>query len=197
MAFRLDRAIWRLMLFTRCFHTECERLAPLFAAAQKADQEFHAAWKDGCDTLGFGRYKQTARYGETLDRYREATRVINEIVSTAFTQAQSGDDSHIPTLFAYIALPGRYSGSGYQRAAIWRFIKRLPPNEEHARILQGVVVHQIETAGPEFSEIVRTARKINSADLRQNVRNILSRPGKTYVLARANRLLGALESSSP
>jgi hypothetical protein len=184
------------MQFAKQFHVETGRLAPLFAAAAAADKEFHAAWKEGEKELGFARYKQTDRYGQTLDRFRSTTRAIDEIVSAAFTQAKLGDHSQIPTLFAYLALAGRYFRSGYQRAAIWRFVKKLPLDEEQARILRDIILCHVETAGPEFVEMVRAARKVNSAGLQENVRSLLLRSQKDYAIARLNRLLGVLEGKS-
>jgi hypothetical protein len=184
------------MSFTQDFHDQCQHLMPLLAAAEKADKDFHTNWKVGLQEFGAIRYKQTDRYRQTLNRFQQATQAIDKIVSVAFTQAKVGDHTQVPILFAYIALPDRYFRSGYQRASIWRFVKRLPLNEEHSRILRGIVLRQVEAAGPEFVEIMRVVQKIKSAELLESVRNILLRPQKAYILARAKRLLSILEAGS-
>jgi hypothetical protein len=184
------------MSFTRDFNAEVERLAPLFAAAENADQEFHRAWKEGCNEFGYVRYKQTERYSETLDRFREATRSVDEVISTAYAQARLGDATQLPTLFAYIALPGRYFRSGYQRAGIWRLLKRLSLDEKQSGILHEIMLRQIQTAGPEFVEIARMAVKVNSPYLREHLKLIALQSGKGYVLRRVNRLLARLEPRS-
>ena len=182
--------------FAQHFYTECQRLAPLFGAAVEADKDFHAARKEGFVKLRAGRYKEADRCRETLTRFRETTRAVDQIVLAAFNETKSGDHTHLPTLFAYLALPGRYSRSGHQRAAIWRFLKRLSLDEEQSGILRGIVVHEVEAAGHEFAEIVRTARKINSPALRENVQGVLFHAQKAYVVARANRLLSVLRPDS-
>jgi hypothetical protein len=184
------------MTFIRDFNTEYRRLAPVFAAAANADREFHAGWKDGLARLGAGRYKETDQYEYTLDHFHESSRVIDQIVEAAFSEVQTGRYSHLATLFAYIALPGRYFRSGYQRARIWRFLKGLCLDDEQADVLRGIVVQQITASGPEFVEIARTARKVNSDALRGAVKNLLLQPQKDYVLARGIRLLKLLEVTS-
>jgi hypothetical protein len=184
------------MQFAKHFHAEVDRLAPLFAAAVNADKEFHAAWREGTAELGVARYKQTDRYERTLDRFHAARGTIDKTMSAAFIQAKLGDSSQFPTLFAYLVLPGRYYRSGYQRAAIWHFVKRLPLDEEQSRILREIVLRQVETAGPEFMEMVRAARKVNSAGLQEDVKDLLLRPRKDYVVSRLKRLLTALEAKS-
>jgi hypothetical protein len=184
------------MSFSTRFHAEVARLTPFFAAAADADKEFHVAWREATPELGVARYKQTDRYGQTLNRFHEARGAIDEIISTAFIQAKLGDATQYPTLFAYLVLPGRYFRSGYQRAAIWRFVKRLPLDREQSRILGEIVLRQIETAGPEFAEIVRVARKINFAGLQENVKCLLLRTRKDYLVTRLKRLVSALESNA-
>ena len=184
------------MQFAKQFHVEVGHLTPLFTAAANADKEFHAAWAEGTGEVGIGRYKQTDRYEQTLGRFHAARRVIDEIVSTALMQAKLGDQTQLPTLFAYLALPGRYFRSGYQRAAIWHFVKRLPLDGEQSRMLREIVLCQAETAGPEFAEMIRTARIVNSPAFQESVRSLLLRAEKNYLVARLKRLLGALESSS-
>ncbi len=182
------------MSFTQHFNNELLRLGPLFASAENANKDFHRAWKEGIAKLGIGRYKQTEDYGQRLEHYRATRQTIDAVVSAAFTQAKAGDQSQLPTLFAYIALPGRYFRSGYRRADIWRFLKRLSLDEEQSDILRGIVLRQIETAGPEFTEIARTARTVNSAEFRENVRNVMDRYEKDYAFGRAKHLLTVLES---
>jgi len=184
------------MQFAKQFHVEYGRLAPLFTAAADADREFHTAWKEGIAELGFARYKQTDRYGQTLDRFQLATRTIDELVSVAFIQAKLGDQTQFPVLFAYLALPGRYFRSGYQRATIWRFVKRLFLDEEQSCILRDIIFRQVETAGPEFVEMARAARKVNSAGLQENLKSLLLRSKRDYVIARLNSLIGTLECKS-
>ena len=116
------------MSFTHDFTMECRRLAPLFAAAANADREFHAGWKEGLVRLGVGRYKQTEQYRRTLDRFNQSRQLIDHILATALSEAKAGKGTHLATLFAYLALPGRYYRSGYERASIWRFLKRLAYN---------------------------------------------------------------------
>jgi hypothetical protein len=190
----LHRGVHHTMRFAKDFSAEVDRLTPLFTAAADADKEFHAAWRAGTAELGIARYKQTDRYEQTLNRFHAARGMIDEIVSTAFIQAKLGDDTQFSTLFAYLALPGRYFRSGYQRAVIWHFVKRLPLDEEQSRILREIVLRQVETAGPEFAEMARAARKVNSAGLQENLRSLLLRSRKNYVVARLKRLLSALES---
>jgi len=114
------------MSFSRYFDAETQYLTPLFTAAERADREFRQAWKEGLARLGTDRYKQTERCRETLERFHDTRQIIDEIVSTVLAEAKRGDFAQLPRLFAYIALPGRYFRSGYQRAAIWRFLKQLP-----------------------------------------------------------------------
>ena len=181
------------MSFTNDFNTECRRIAPLFAAAANADKAFHAGWKEGLARLGAHRYKQTEQYRHTLDRFNESRQMVDQIIATALSEAKAGKRTYLATLFAYLALPGRYHRSGYQRAGIWRFLKRLSLDDEQAHVLRGIVLHQIAAAGPEFVEIRRAACSINSAELREGVRNLLHQPQKQYVLDRGNRLLSILE----
>jgi hypothetical protein len=181
--------------FAQEFENECRRLAPLYAVAEKADIDFHAGLEHGAASLGAVRYKQTDHYRHTLNRFHESTQAINKIVSVALNQAKAGSHMQLSTLFAYIAVPGRYFRSGYQRARIWRFVKRLSLDAEEASVLHDVVLHQVKVAGPEFVEIVRFAGKINSAELREDVRNVLREPQKDYVFARAKRLLCVLEAN--
>ena len=184
------------MSFLHDFNTECRRLAPLFAAAESADRIFHAGWKDGLARLGARRYKQTEQYRHTLDRFNESRQVIDQIMATALAETKTGTHTDLATLFAYIALPGRYHRSGYQRASIWRFLKHLSLDDEQAHVLRGILLHQITGAGPEFVEMRRAACSINSADLREGVRNLLLQPQKQYVLDRGKRLLSVLEGKS-
>ena len=183
------------MSFAQCFNAEIQHLAPLFAAAEKADREFHQAWREGLAKLGTGQYKLTDRYCDTLERFHEARQVIDKSVLTALVQAKLGDLAQLPRLFAYISLPGRYFRSGYQRAAIWRFLKQLPLDEEQSGILRGIVLCQIEAAGPEFQEVSRAACRVDSAELRDNVNILGLRSEKDYVRQRAKRLLAQLELS--
>lgn len=184
------------MSFTHDFNAECRRLAPLFAAAEDADREFHAGWKEGLARFGAHRYKQTDRHQQTLDRFNESRHRIDQTIATALSEAKTGNRTHLPTLFAYIALPGRYHRSGYQRASIWRFLKRPSLDDEQAQVLRGILLHHIAEAGPEFVEMRRTACTINSAELREAVRNLLLQPQKQYVLDRGKRLLSILEGQS-
>ena len=181
------------MSLTHDFKTECRRIAPLFAAAENADREFHTRWKEGLARFGAHRYKQTEQYRHTLDDFNESRRVIDQIIATALSEAKAGERTHLATLFAYIALPGRYHRSGYQRASVWRFLKRLSLDDEQAQVLRGIVLRQIAEAGPEFVEMRRAACIINSAELREGVRNLLLEPQKQYVLDRGQRLLSILE----
>jgi hypothetical protein len=180
------------MSFAQEVKAEIQHLGPVFAAAEKADKEFHQAWKEGLAKVGAGQYKQTDRYRDTLERFHAATRIIDEIVLTAFVQARLGDLAQLPSLFAYIALPGRYFRSGYQRAGIWRFLKKLPLDEEQSGVLRGIVLRQIETAGPEFREISQIVSIIDSADLRESVNTLGLRSEKEYVRRRVERVLGRM-----
>jgi hypothetical protein len=182
------------MSFVKCFEIELQRLAPLFAAAETADKEFHNSWNDSCKTMDFRQYKQSQRYVDTLDHFHEARRAIDNIILTAIIQARLGDLEQLPTLFAYIALPGRYFRSGYQRANIWRFLKRLCLDDRQVDLLRDIVLRQIETAGPEFSEFSKTARKLNSFDFRDGINDLYSRSKKEYVRRRAKRLLERLDT---
>ena len=205
------------MSFTHDFNAECRRLARLFAAAEDADKAFHAGWKEGlarsedlsvsCETSPpidylsvianiAHRYKQTEQYRDTLERFNESRRVVDQIIATAFSEARAGNHTHLAKLFAYLALPGRYFRSGYQRAKIWRFLKRLSLDDERADVLREIVLRQIAEAGPEFVEMRRAARNLNSAKLREGVRNLLLQPQKQYVLDRGKRLLSILEDRS-
>ena len=178
------------------FDRECRRLAPLFAAAQNADRDLHAAWKEGVSLFGgHHHYKQTEQYQKTFDRFNESRQVIDQIIGTALSEAKAGK-VNLATLFAYTALPGRYYRSGYQRASIWRFLKHLTLEAEQVQILRGIVLDQITRAGPEFVEICRAARNIDSAELRESVRKLLLQPQKPYVLDRAKRMLDLLEHTS-
>lgn len=184
------------MLFTQYYSSELQRLSSFFSAASKADEEFHHAWKEGCAKLGLSRYKKTDRYGQTLQQFHQTCREIDEIVSTAFLHAKLGDLTQLPTLFAYITYLGRYFRSGYQRTEIWRFFKKIELSDEQCRILRNIVLNQIAAAGPEFAEIARTARKINSADFRENIFQIQLHSKKEYVSKRTKRLLSLLETKS-
>lgn len=184
------------MSFTECFESELQRLTPLFTAAERADREFHKAWKEGCRELGCFAYKQTDRYGCTLDRFHLATQGIDGVVSAAFIQAKLGDETQTPTLFAYIALPGRYFRSGYRRADIWRYLKKCLADEEQIGILRKIVLHQIEKAGPEFWEICRTIVKLDSASFREELNSLRVQSKKEYVRQRVDRVLERLQSSS-
>jgi hypothetical protein len=181
------------MQFLRSFNAEVQRLAPLFAAAEKADKEFHQAWEEGCAKMGFWQYKQTERYGRTLTCFHDARQAIDKIVLTSFMQAKLGDLSQLPSLFAYIALPGRYFRSGYHRADIWRFVKKLPLDRVQTDILRGIILRQIVTAGPEFREMSCAASKIDSAELREKVSILALQSEKDYVRRRANRIISRLE----
>ena len=181
------------MSFTHEFKTQRSHLAPLFAAAEKADREFNAGWEDGLARLGFQRYKQTEQYSQTLDCFKRSVQMVDQIVMTALEEAKAGKYTHLAALFAYVALPGRYFRSGYLRARIWRFLKQAPLDDEQAQLLRGIVPQQIADAGPEFKEIVRAAARINSAGLREAVKHFLLQPHKQYVLDRGRRLLNVLE----
>lgn len=184
------------MSFTHDFNAECRRLGPLFAAAEDADRDFHAGWKEGLARPGVQRYKQTEQYRHTLERFNASRQVIDQVLATALSEARAGKCMHLATLFAYLALPGRYYRSGYQRAGVWRFLKRLSLDEEQAQVLRGIVLRQLAEAGPEFVEMRRTARSIDSVELREGVRSLLLRPQKQYVLDRGERLLSILEGHS-
>jgi hypothetical protein len=181
------------MSFAQQVKAEIEHLSPIFAAADESDREFHQAWKLGVAKLGVSRYKQTETYNGTLDRWHAATRAIDRIVATAFAQTRLGDLSQLPILFAYIAMPGRYYRSGYQRADIWRLLKRLTLDEEKSGILYRIILHQVESAGPEFREMSRFAAHIDSSELRENIRSVGLRSEKEYVRKRVNRLLARLD----
>jgi hypothetical protein len=181
------------MSFARSFSAEIQRLAPLFEAAEIADREFHEARKEAVATLSVGQYKNTERYRQTLDRFYEATQAIDRMISTALVQAKLGDSAQLPALFAYLALPGRFFRSGYQRANIWRFLKKVSLDEQQSDILRGIVLRQIETAGPEFVEICRAAARLDSSEFRQNLNTLVVRSDKHYVRRRGQRLLARLE----
>lgn len=181
------------MSFNQSYHLELQRLRPFFLAASTADKEFHRALKENCSRLGLTGYKKTDLYDQTLNRFRQSCRVIDEIISMAFLQAKLGDLTQLPTLFAYLAFPERYYGSGYQRASIWRFMKKFPLDEEQCRILCAIVLNQIAAAGPEFIEISRTARKVNSADFRESIKSIGLQSQKEFISKRIKRLLSLLE----
>jgi hypothetical protein len=184
------------MSFARQFDAEIQRLAPLFAAAANADRGFHEAWKEGVAKIGSVKYKKTERYIETLEQFHAARQAVDRILSTAFTEAKLGDSVRLPTLFAYVAIPGRYFWSGYQRAQIWRFLKKLALDEEQLAILRGIVLQQIKAAGPEFVEISRAARRLDSADFRAELENLVLRSEKQYVRRRAEKLQALLVSTS-
>jgi hypothetical protein len=129
-----------------------------------------------------------------LEQFRKSRRAIDEVVSTAFLQANLGDLTQWPTLFAYLALPGRYFRCGYERARIWRLLKKLTLTDEQSRILRSIVLGQISAAGPEFVEIARAARKIDSADFRMQIAEIGARSEKNYVSQRTSRLLALLHN---
>lgn len=90
----------------------------------------------------------------------------------------------------------RYHGSGYQRANIWRFLKKLPWDDEQSVIFRAIILQQIEAAGPEFKEIARTATSVDSADFRESLNALILRSDKDYVRQRAKRLLALLEAKS-
>jgi hypothetical protein len=181
------------MSFRHTFNAEYRRLAPLFAAAEKADKDFHAGWKEGLKRLGASRYKQSEQYQHTLDRFNESRQVIDQVIATALSEAKTGSHAHLATLFAYLALPGRCHRSGYQRASIWRFLKRFSLDDEQAEVLREIVLRQMAEAGPEFVEMRRAACIINSAGLREGVRNLLLQSQKQYVIDRGKRLLSILK----
>lgn len=132
-----------------------------------------------------------------LDRFRQTTRTIDRIVADAFTEAKKGDHSKLPSLFAYLALPGRYFRSGYQRADIWRFVKKLPLDEEQRNILCRIILSQIETAGPEFVEMTRAVRRISTIPFRKELNHLLECTSKDYMILRIRRILSILESGLP
>lgn len=177
------------MSFVQCYCAELRRLAPLFEAAKQADNEFHQAWDEGCSQMGFVEYKKTDQYLHKLNAFHNATARIDEIISTAFLHAKLGDLEQLPCLIAYLALPGRYFRSGYQRANIWRFLKKLPLNEEQAGILQDIVLSQVVAAGPEFREICRFAQRIDSVEWRERLNELGRYSEKNFVRRRVVRLL--------
>ena len=177
------------MSFVQCYCAELRSLAPLFEAAMQADIEFHQAWDKGCLQMGFVEYKKTDQYLQKLNAFHNATACIDGIISTALLHAKLGDLERLPSLIAYLALPGRYFRSGYQRANIWRFLKKLPLNEEQADILREIVLCQVEAAGPEFQEICRFARRIDSVEWKQQLNELEQQSEKNYVRRRIKRLL--------
>lgn len=181
------------MSFVQAVDAEIQHLAPLFAAAEKADRDFHKSWKETVAKIGADQYQQTERYRQTLDHFHAATQTVDTLVMTAFVQAKLGDHASLPRLFAYVSLPGRYFRSGYQRATIWRFLKKLPLDDEQNGILRSIAIQQIESAGPEFLEISRAATGLDSADLREELNRIASHTDKGYVRYRVKRLLARLE----
>ncbi len=177
------------MSFVQRYRTELQRLAPLFEAAKQADIEFHQAWDEGCSQMGFIEYKKTDQYLQKLNAHHNATNCIDEVISTALLHAKLGDLEQLPTIFAYLALPLRYFRSGYQRANIWRYLKKLPLNEEQSDILREIILCQIEAAGPEFIEIRRFARRIDSVEWRERLNKLGLQSEKHFVQRRVKRLL--------
>jgi hypothetical protein len=184
------------MSFSKAYYSELQRLEPLFSAAVAADKELHRAWRDGCAKLGSAEYRRTDSHARTLEQFHKTHRAINELISTAYLQAKHGDLTPWPTLFAYLVFPGRYLWSGYERARVWRLVKKLALTDEQCRILRSIVLGQIGAAGPEFVEIARAARKVDSLDFRKQIEEIGARSEKNYVSRRTSRLLALLKSNS-
>jgi hypothetical protein len=182
------------MKFSHAYHSELDRLKPLFSAASEADREFHRAWKEGTAQMGVHEYKDTWRYYQTLDHFHQSCRIIDDIIASAFTKAKEGDPDGLPTLFAFLTFNDRYFHSGDQRGKIWRLLKRFALSDEQSTILQSIVLNQIEFAGPEFVEIARTSRKFSSAEFQESIKIMQANCTKNYIRDRIKRLLTILES---
>jgi len=183
------------MSFASEFEAERRRLAPLFAVAADADKTFHAAWDEGVANLGVSRYKQTEQYARTLDHFHASRNAIDRIVSNALADAKQGRYGQFAMLFAYLDIPGRYFRSGYQRTEIWRLLKQLPLDEAQSAILRRIILHQVETAGPEFKDATKVAPSVSSPDFYREVQQ-LCESDRDYVSRRADRLLMYIDSAA-
>jgi hypothetical protein len=186
------------MSFSQAYRNELERLRPFYEAAVNADREFHYLVKEGSKRRSLTGQKKAESYRESLDlsrnRFLKSCQIIDDIISAALTDAKMGDQSRLPVLFAYVTFIDHYFRSGYKRGTIWRFMKKLPFDEEQCQVLRNIVLQQIEPAGPEFVEIARVVRRIDSTEFRNNIMQIAFQSRKKYILRRIQHMLDLLGS---
>jgi hypothetical protein len=180
------------MKFEAQVTAERTRLAPLFAAAVEADRAVHTAWKEGAARLGVARYKETENYDRTLRDFHDVRLTIDDIVRAAMVETKRGNLSGLPTLVAYLDLPGRYFRSGYTRGNIWRLLKQIPLDNEQQTIIRQVILNQIVTAGPEFQAAVMVAARFWSPEFSHEV-SAMRHSDREYVVRRVEQLLAVLD----
>ena len=180
------------MSFESDFSFQRQRLSPLFSEAVDADCQFHSAWDVETKTSGVKQYKQTEEYSQLLKRFQAAKLAIDQVVAEAIDAVKQGDSEHLPTLIAYLDLPGRYFRSGYTRKTIWRLFKNASLDDAHRKILRRIFLQNVVSAGPEFAEAIKLAPILADKEFILGVEGFRESKSE-YVAERARKILAKLE----
>lgn len=158
------------------FDGEASRLRPLLREAADLHQEFKARWDEGAASMGATAYKETAVYGQTLERFNAAQKRLEAASLPILEALRAGDVEAVVAALAFLSLKYRPFRSGYLSQQIARALKKVELSAEEKRILRRILLDRLTWTWSQPRDLWRLIPGLRTPEFDASLRSLAEHP---------------------